>query len=252
MSWYRTSPRRSWPSSRLRNDRKIRAGRGNRGVADLSLRSRRLVILTAVTYRVAVAVSGRGSNLIALGDSLVDHPGIEIVAVISDRDAPALETARTRGWHPVRLTHPSDGDAFSAALRESRADLLVLAGYLRLVPAGVVDEWRGRIINIHPALLPSHGGPGMYGLRVHAAVLEAGDRESGATVHLVDEVFDRGTILGQVRVPVLSDDTPERLAARVLIAEHRLLPAAVHTAARQGKPVAFTLDDSAGTVGEQL
>jgi phosphoribosylglycinamide formyltransferase-1 len=99
----------------------------------------------------------------------------------------------------------------------------------------------GRIINIHPALLPRHGGAGMYGRRVHAAVLAAGEAESGATVHLVDEVYDRGEVLGQARVAVQPDDTPETLAARVLAAEHRLLPAAVAAAAAAGRPVPFTM-----------
>lgn len=204
--------------------------------------------MSAVSYRVVVAVSGRGSNLLALGDAIRRDPGIEIVAVVSDRDAPALEMARRRGWPALRLTNPRDGDELLAVLREYNADLLVLAGYLRLVPSAVVVEWRDRIINIHPALLPRHGGAGMYGTRVHAAVLAAGDAESGATVHLVDEEFDRGAILGQARVPVLAEDTPESLAARVLSAEHRLLPAAVMAAARAGGPVAFTLDKSEGSV----
>jgi phosphoribosylglycinamide formyltransferase-1 len=98
------------------------------------------------------------------------------------------------------------------------------------------------MINIHPALLPNHGGPGMYGLRVHAAVLARGDSESGATVHLVTEAYDEGPVLGQQRVPVLPGDTPETLAARVLEAEHRLLPAAVLAAAGAGQAVAFSME----------
>jgi len=113
----------------------------------------------------------------------------------------------------------------------------VLAGYLKLVPAPVITRFRDRILNIHPALLPAFGGKGMYGHRVHQAVLASGAKESGATVHLVDEAYDRGPVLGQVRVPVLPDDTPDRLAARVLEVEHRLLPAAVLAAAAAGRPV---------------
>jgi folate-dependent phosphoribosylglycinamide formyltransferase PurN len=116
-------------------------------------------------------------------------------------------------------------------------DLVVLAGYLKLVPSDVIAHFRGRIINVHPALLPAFGGKGMYGRRVHEAVLASGARESGATVHLVDEAYDRGAILGQARVPVLPGDDPERLAARVLQVEHRLLPAAVLAAAAAGRPV---------------
>ena len=189
----------------------------------------------------AVAVSGRGSNLLALGDALSPASGAAIAAVLSDRDAPALEAARERGWPTHRLRDHADAAEWLGVLEDSRADLLVLAGYLRLVPAGVVDRYRGRIINIHPALLPAFGGTGMYGLRVHRAVLEAGEPESGATVHLVDEAYDRGQILAQGRVPVEPGDTPERLAARVLEIEHRLLPAAVVAAARAGSPVPFAL-----------
>lgn len=189
-----------------------------------------------------MAASGRGSNLRALGDALDAAPGVSIVAVLADRPAEALTLAADRGWAAHRLADPTDGTEWLRLLRESRADLLVLAGYLRLVPAEVVAALRGRIINIHPALLPRHGGPGMYGRRVHAAVLASGERESGATVHLADEVYDRGEILGQATVAVQPGDTVESLAARVLAVEHRLLPAAVLAAARAGRPVPFTLD----------
>lgn len=194
-----------------------------------------------MTYRVAVAVSGRGSNLRALVEGIGDLA--EVVLVLSDRDAEAFEFARARTIPTHRLEHHADGDEWVAVLDRSRADLLVLAGYLRLVPAQVVAAYAGRIINIHPALLPRHGGRGMYGHRVHEAVLAAGDAESGATVHLVDEAYDRGAILAQARVPVRSDDTPDRLAARVLEAEHRLLPAAVRVAARAGRPQRFEFPD---------
>jgi folate-dependent phosphoribosylglycinamide formyltransferase PurN len=113
----------------------------------------------------------------------------------------------------------------------------VLAGYLKLVPSPVVAEYRDRIINIHPALLPDFGGKGMYGRRVHEAVLASGARESGASVHLVDERYDRGAVLAQARVPVFPNDTADDLAERVLAEEHRLLPAVVLAAARAGRPV---------------
>ncbi|MBP6444123.1 MAG: phosphoribosylglycinamide formyltransferase [Gemmatimonadales bacterium] len=192
-----------------------------------------------MSYRVAVAVSGRGSNLLALCDA--PGTGADVVLVLSDRDAAALETAERRGIAAHRLHDHQDGAEWLAALEGGRVDLVVLAGYLKLVPPEVVAAYRGRIINIHPALLPKHGGPGMYGERVHAAVLAAGDTESGATVHLVDEAYDRGAILGQARVPVQPGDTPGSLALRVLAAEHRLLPAAVTAAASAGRPVPFDL-----------
>ncbi len=192
-----------------------------------------------MTYRVAVAVSGRGSNLIALCDQLADDPGVAVVLVVSERQAPALALAASRGIATHVLDDPRDAGEWSRVLDEAMVDLLVLAGYLKLVPTAVVQRCAGRMINIHPALLPAHGGHGMYGRRVHEAVLAAGDRESGATVHLVDEQYDRGMILGQARVAVTLGDTADTLAERVLAAEHRLLPAAVRAAARAGRPVAF-------------
>jgi phosphoribosylglycinamide formyltransferase-1 len=132
------------------------------------------------------------------------------------------------------------------------ADLVVLAGYLKRVPAAVLEAYAGRVLNIHPALLPRHGGPGMYGRRVHEAVLGAGDSSSGATVHLVTEDYDRGPILGQAAVPVLPGDTPDSLAQRVLQVEHRLLPAAVLAAAKAGRPVPFRLEDSGSAGGQFL
>ncbi len=187
---------------------------------------------------VAVAVSGRGSNLEALLRTLGPDAPARVVVVVSNRpDAAALERAAARDLSTVVLRDPADAAEWLGVLERHAVDLVVLAGYLRLVPAGVIARFRGRIINVHPALLPAFGGQGMYGRRVHQAVLASGARESGATVHLVDEVYDRGAILGQVRVPVLPGDDPELLAARVLEAEHRLLPAAVLAAAAAGRPV---------------
>jgi phosphoribosylglycinamide formyltransferase 1 len=124
------------------------------------------------------------------------------------------------------------GGELLAALGEARIDLVLLAGYLRLVPPGVVRAFRGRMLNLHPALLPAFGGKGMYGARVHEAVLEAGVRVTGATVHFVDEEYDRGPILAQWPVPVLAGDTPQALAGRVGAVEHRLYPAAVASLVR--------------------
>ncbi len=209
-------------------------------VADIRQAAAR--ITTPRRYRVAVAVSGRGSNLVALHGALADAPGAEIVLALADRDAPALARAAERGIATRRLGDHADPAEWLEQLVDADVDLLVLAGYLRLVPAAVVRALRHRIINIHPALLPAFGGDGMYGRRVHAAVLAAGAPESGATVHLVDEAYDRGAILAQGRVPVRPDDTPDRLAERVLVVEHSLLPAAVRAAARAGHPVPFSFD----------
>jgi phosphoribosylglycinamide formyltransferase-1 len=171
------------------------------------------------------------------------------VLVVSNRaDAGGVELAR-RHAIPVHLLNDiSDAGEWARVLGAARPDLIVLAGYLKKIPAAVVAEWDARIINIHPALLPRHGGPGMYGRRVHEAVLAAGDPESGATVHLVTDHYDEGAILGQARVPVRPDDTPDTLAQRVLELEHRLLPAAVLAAARAGRPVPFRLDPAEAPV----
>lgn len=187
---------------------------------------------------VAVAVSGRGSNLEALLRALGPDAPARVALVLSDRpDAPALARAAERSIPTIALRDPSDAREWLAALELHAVDLVVLAGYLKLVPAEVIAAYRDRIINIHPALLPAFGGKGMYGRRVHQAVLASGARESGATVHLVDEAYDRGAILGQARVPVLPADDADTLAARVLEVEHRLLPAAVLAAAAAGRPV---------------
>lgn len=192
----------------------------------------------AMPMNVAVAVSGRGSNLEALLRALGPEAPARVVLVLSDRaDAPALQLAADAGISQLTLRDPADAAEWLGAMERPGIELLVLAGYLKLVPVEVVARYRGRIINIHPALLPSFGGKGMYGRRVHQAVLASGARESGATVHLVDEVYDRGAILAQTRVPVLPGDDADRLAARVLEVEHRLLPAAVLAAAAAGRPV---------------
>jgi len=182
--------------------------------------------------RVAVLVSGGGTNLQALLDTLHDSPIARIARVISSRsDAGALERARRAGVPTTVLRDAGDPAEVLSAL--AGAQLVVLAGYLKLVHASVVARFRGRIINIHPALLPDFGGAGMYGRRVHEAVLASGAKESGATVHFVDEEFDRGAIIAQEKVPIEAGDTPDTLAARVLEAEHRLLPRVVLELARR-------------------
>lgn len=182
--------------------------------------------------RVAVLVSGGGTNLQALLDALHDSPLARVARVISSRaDAGALERAGRASVPTAVLRDPSDPAELLAALGD--AQLVVLAGYLKLVPAPVVSRFRGRMINIHPALLPDFGGPGMYGQHVHEAVLASGATESGATVHLVDEAFDGGKIIAQEKVRIEPGDTPDTLAARVLEAEHRLLTRVVLELARR-------------------
>jgi formyltetrahydrofolate-dependent phosphoribosylglycinamide formyltransferase len=186
-----------------------------------------------MTARIAVFASGRGSNLQALHTYLARAGGAEIVLVASDRGASgALAWARDRGIATATLASGGDdANAILQLLSTSQVDCVVLAGYLRLVPPQVVRAYRGRMVNVHPALLPAFGGPGMYGARVHRSVLESGARVSGPTVHFVDEVYDHGAIIAQWPVPVFSDDTESALAARVLRAEHLLLPRVAHLVA---------------------
>jgi formyltetrahydrofolate-dependent phosphoribosylglycinamide formyltransferase len=196
-----------------------------------------------VSYRIAIAVSGRGSNLSALLRTLEGDTRVRAVSVIShSAGCGGVAIARAMMIPTAIFEDPADPRPWLAVLGASRADLLVLAGYVKRVPAEVVAAWRGRIINVHPALLPKFGGPGMYGSRVHQAVLDAGETESGATVHLVTEEYDQGGILAQGRVPVLPGDTVEVLAGRVLAVEHQLLPAAVLHAAVTGAPAPFPFE----------
>ncbi len=182
--------------------------------------------------RVAVLASGGGTNLQALLDTLGPDAPARVVRVVSNRaDAGALERARRAGVPITVLRDPADAAELQHALAD--VDLVVLAGYVKLVPPAAVARFRERLINIHPALLPAFGGPGMYGRRVHEAVLASGATESGVTVHYVDEHYDRGPIIAQRRVPVRPDDTPDTLAARVLAAEHALLPEVVLDLARK-------------------
>ena len=178
---------------------------------------------------IAVLASGRGSNLQALMDALHESGPGRIALVVSDRtDAPALDRARNAGipaHHVAADGRASDG--LLALFAAHQIGLVVLAGYLKRVPTAVVAALRGRILNVHPALLPGFGGPGMYGRRVQEAVLASGARLSGATVHVVDEQYDHGPIVAQWPVPVKHGDTPESLAARILEIEHLLLPAVV-------------------------
>jgi len=188
--------------------------------------------------RIAVLASGGGSNFQALVDRFqrADVPGREVVGVIASREgAGVLERARRAGVASAVSPPVASCDEMAMFLRraldEWRSDIVVLAGYMKLVPETVVRAYWGRILNIHPALLPSFGGRGMYGDRVHRAVIEAGVRITGATVHFVDEAYDRGPMLCQWPVPVLAGDSPESVAARVLKVEHRILPAAVEALA---------------------
>jgi formyltetrahydrofolate-dependent phosphoribosylglycinamide formyltransferase len=203
---------------------------------------------------VTVLVSGGGTNLQALLEVLRDSPVARVARVVaSGAGVGALERARRAGVPTVVLTDPEDPAEVVTATGDAR--LVVLAGYMKRIPPAAVAQLRWRVINIHPALLPAFGGPGMYGRRVHETVLASGVALSGATVHYVDEEYDRGPIIAQWPVPVRPDDTPDTLAARVLEVEHQLLPQVVVELARLGvpeRPVRFTAQSSAFVTGDKL
>jgi phosphoribosylglycinamide formyltransferase 1 len=204
--------------------------------------------------RIAVLASGGGTNLQSLLDrfNAAASPVARVELVIGSRAGiGALSRAAAAGVATEVVDPRSEPEPLAAGmlrlLEAARIDLVVLAGYMHLVPESVVAHYRGRMLNIHPALLPAFGGVGMYGMRVHRAVLDSGARVSGATVHQVDERYDEGRIVAQWPVPVLRGDTAETLAARVLRAEHLLLPAAVESllgsrdSGALEDPVSFTL-----------
>ena len=182
--------------------------------------------------RMAVLVSGGGTNLQAIIDSIGNGTvtNAEIAVVISNnRSAYALERAKQNGID-AEVVSPKDyasraefNEALLQKIQSYHVDLVVLAGCLVVIPKIMVEAYPNRIINIHPSLIPKYCGKGFYGKRVHKAVLEGGEKESGATVHFVDEGVDTGEIILQEKVPVLEGDTPDELAARVLKVEHRIL-----------------------------
>ncbi len=180
-----------------------------------------------MSVRVAILISGSGSNMVALAQSMQgDHPARPCLVLSNRPDAAGLGRAQDMGIPTAVVDHrPFKGDrpGFEAALRaeidKARPDLIALAGFMRVLTAGFVRPYAGRILNIHPSLLPKYKG-----LDTHTRAIAAGDTEAGCTVHEVTPALDDGPILGQARVPVLHGDTPETLAARILPMEHQLYP----------------------------
>ena len=191
--------------------------------------------------RVAVFVSGqgRGTNLQAILDACArpEFPAVVAVVVGTRSLCPAMDRARAAGVSALSIspkrfdTDEQYGLALKEATRSAGVGLICLAGYLRILPPNLVVEYRHRILNVHPALLPFFGGKGMYGRHVHEAVLASGMKVAGCTVHIVDEEYDTGPIVLQRCVPVLDDDTPDALAARILVEEHRGYVEAIRLAA---------------------
>ncbi len=191
--------------------------------------------------RVAILISGGGSNMVALVNSMTgDHPARPVLVASNDPAASGLEKARAAGVPTAAVDHRpfgKDRAAFEAELlrhiEAAEPDILCLAGFMRVLTPGFVARFHGRMLNIHPSLLPKYPG-----LHTHQRALDAGDTEAGCTVHEVTAVLDDGPILGQARVPVLAGDTADLLAARVLKEEHRLYPEALRRfASGNPKPV---------------
>ncbi|RBM09218.1 phosphoribosylglycinamide formyltransferase [Novacetimonas cocois] len=188
--------------------------------------------MTATTKRpIGILISGRGSNMGALiaACAAADYPARIAIVISNNPDAPGLETARRAGLATKAIDHRTFGRdraaherVIDAALRDAGVEVVCLAGYMRLLTPFLTQAWAGRMLNIHPSLLPSFPG-----LHTHERALEAGVRLHGCTVHLVTEEMDEGPIIGQAAVPVLSGDTPDSLAARILMQEHLLYPAAL-------------------------
>lgn len=190
---------------------------------------------------IAVFVSGKGSNLESVYNEIQNgNLCAHIALVVSNKStAGGLDFARQNNLRAVHLSPGQYGDQTAYAeellnlLQDHQIDLIVLAGYLKKIPTAVIQVYKNRIINIHPALLPSFGGKGLYGQRVHEAVLDYGCKVTGVTVHIVDEEYDTGPPVVQECVKVLDDDTVETLAARVLKVEHKVLPGAIQLFAQK-------------------
>lgn len=178
--------------------------------------------------KIAVFVSGRGSNLKAILINPDLKNLVQVVAVISDKlDCGAFEIAKEFGIKTF-TTGIGEGkisnDEVTSELKKLGCELIVLAGYLKLIPDNLIDNFENRIINIHPALLPSFGGKGMYGMNVHKAVFNSSAKVSGATVHMVDKTYDTGKIITQKCVEISDVNSPEEIAEKVLRVEHQILP----------------------------
>jgi phosphoribosylglycinamide formyltransferase-1 len=194
------------------------------------------------SLRLGILASGRGSNAQAIAAAIQSGalPSVSIVAIASNKKgAPVLAWAKTaqltcQAFDNSDFVVREDQElAIIEYFKNQGVTLVVLAGYMRIVSPAFIEAFEGQVLNIHPSLLPKHGGPGMVGHTVHNAVLAAGDTESGCTVHWVTPAVDGGPIVWQERVPVLTSDTPDTLAARVLVAEHQAYPLALQQLASQ-------------------
>lgn len=177
--------------------------------------------------QIAIFASGAGSNAGRIIDHFRHHSSISVSLIVCNKPGAGVLTIAKKEQIPTLLIEKEkffQGNAYVDELRERKIDILVLAGFLWKIPAALVAAYRGRIINIHPSLLPKYGGKGMYGRHVHEAVIAAKDKESGITIHFVDELYDHGQAIFQISVEVDPSDTPETLAQKVHLLEHAHFP----------------------------
>ena len=189
--------------------------------------------------KIAVFISGSGSNLQSIIDKTkMENSSYQIDIVLADRECFGIERAKLNGIENKVIDRKIYRENLSKEifkiLRNRDIDLIVLAGFLSILDEDFVNSWRNKIINIHPSLLPKFGGAGMYGIKVHEAVINAKEKESGCTVHYVEAGIDTGNIIEQIRVPVYEKDTPEILQKRVLEKEHLLLPKTIEKILKKG------------------
>lgn len=178
-------------------------------------------------HKIAIFASGSGSNAENIARYFENSTDVEISLIVANNpDAFVLERAKRLGIESITITKAefTAADSLITELRKRDIDFIVLAGFLLLVPQKLIEAYPGRIVNIHPALLPKHGGKGMYGDRVHQAVVAAGDTESGITIHLIDGEYDKGTTFFQAKCPVLPGDTPHDVAEKVHALEYKHFP----------------------------
>ena len=186
--------------------------------------------------QIAIFASGTGTNSRRIIDHFQQHPDIRVSLIVCNRPgAGVLDIAAKEGIPQLMLDKEKffRGNGYVDELREKKIDFLVLAGFLWKIPAALVAAYRGRIINIHPALLPKYGGKGMYGHFVHEAVIAAGDRDSGITIHYVDELYDHGQVIFQAVCPVVTGETPDSLAQKIHRLEHAHYPEMIEQVIRR-------------------
>ncbi len=176
---------------------------------------------------IAIFASGAGSNAQKIIDHFRNHPSVKVSLIICNKPGAGVLSIAEREHIPSLLIDKEKffrGDAYTSELKNRNIDFIVLAGFLWKIPSALIKSFPGKIINIHPALLPKYGGKGMYGNHVHEAIIENGEKESGITIHYVDEIYDHGQIIFQARCPVLPGDTAAALAQRIHSLEHQYYP----------------------------